>query len=76
MTVNQLRHLLEDLPQDAIVTHLWDGEARTEIQLVWLARDGSVVTSDYYEACYSDGTRPLGAPTAKEDLYWRTKEEQ
>lgn len=37
MKVNELITALQSMPQDAKVRHLWDGEARTEINLVWLA---------------------------------------
>lgn len=60
------------MPQDAEVLHLWDGEARTGVEFVWMSRDGNVITSDYGMVCYSTETRPPSAPTDDEDKYWRT----
>lgn len=72
MKVKELIKALQAMPPDADVTHLWDGEARTGIEHVWLARDGFVVTADFGMVCYSNGTRPENAPTAKEDSYWES----
>jgi hypothetical protein len=71
MKVKELIEALKAMPHDAEVTHLWDGEARTSINLVWLSRTGFVVTSDFSEVCYSNDTRPEYAPTQKESLYWQ-----
>ena len=38
------------MPQDAPVWHVWDDEARTEIQYVWETNDGRVLTSDAGES--------------------------
>ena len=75
MKVSALIEALQALPPEADVWHLWDGSARTEIQLVWLARDGNVITSDYEEVCYSDHTRPVDAPSREQEPYWRTAAE-
>lgn len=72
MKVKELIAALSEMPPEAEVVHLWDGEPRTEIQLVWLSRAGFVVTSDYDEICYSNDTRPATAPTQQENRYWRT----
>ena len=72
MKVGKLIELLQTMPQDAEVLHLWDGEPRTGIEHVWLARDGSVVTADNRMVCYSTESRPADAPTEKEDRYWHT----
>ena len=72
MKVEQLIKALEAMPKDAEVYHLWDGEARTGINHVWLARGGDVVTADYGMACYSEETRPADAPTQKQDPYWKS----
>ena len=70
MKVKELIEKLNWLPQDVDVCHLWDGEPRTEINLVWLSKGGYVVTSDYDQACYSNDARPLNAPTEEEDYHW------
>ena len=72
MKTKELIAALETMPPDANVTHLWDGEARTSIEHVWLSRGGYVVTADCEMSCYSDDTRPLTAPTEDEDPVWRT----
>lgn len=74
MKVKELIKELETMPQDAEVWHLWDGEARTEINVVWLARDGNVITADYDYVCYPTETRPIDAPTEYEEEFWRTKQ--
>jgi hypothetical protein len=72
MTVKELIAELNKMPQDMKVFHLWDGEPRTAINLVWEARGGFVMTSDFGESCYSDKARPKDAPTEEEDRYWET----
>lgn len=72
MTVTELIEVLRGMPPDADVKHLWDGEPRSTIEHVWLAKGRSVVTSDYGEICYSDEGRPIGAPDPDELPYWRS----
>ncbi len=73
MKVKELIKELQKMPQHADVKHVWDGEARTEIELIWLARDGFVATSDYDQIVYSNGSRPENAPTERQRMYWRTR---
>ena len=75
MKASQLIAALQAMPQDAEVLHLWDGEARTGVEFVWLSRDGRVITADYGMVCFSTETRPPDAPTKEEDRYWRTRED-
>jgi hypothetical protein len=70
MKVSELIEALRTMPADADVLHLWDGEARTGIEHVWLSRDGNVITADDGMVCYSTGTRPVTAPTSDENKYW------
>ena len=63
---------LQKMPQDARVLHLWDGAPRTDIQIVYLAKNGDVITSDYGMVCYSDEDRPVDSPDEKEDRFWQT----
>lgn len=72
MKVSKLIECLQKMPPDAEVWHLWDGELRTEIQHVWLSRDGVVGTADYDQVLYTGDARPSDAPDAKEDPYWST----
>lgn len=73
MKVKELIKKLETMPQDAEVFHLWDGEPRTKIVHVWLSKNGNVITSDSGEVCYSTESRPIDAPSEKENPYWYTK---
>ena len=76
MKVSRFVELLKAMPQDAYVFCLWDGGAGTEIQNVWLSRDGRVITSDYSEPCYYTRDRPIEAPTQEEDAVWETPSER
>jgi len=69
----QLIEILQAMPQDAEVLHLWDGKARTTIEVVWLSRDGRIITADKGMICYDTETRPPDAPTKEEDRYWQTE---
>lgn len=72
MKVKDLITALEKMPQDAEVMHLWDGDARTTIEMAYLSKNGTVVTADFGMVCYSSDTRPMDAPTSEEDRYWET----
>ena len=72
MKVKDLIKELEKMPQDAEVMHLWDGEARTAIEVVYESKNGTVITSDFQQVCYSSSTRPIDAPTKEEERYWET----
>lgn len=72
MKVRELIEALKAMPEDAEVLHLWDGEARTRIEHVWLDRVGAVITADDAMTCYSTDTRPIDAPTSEDDPYWAT----
>lgn len=73
MTVKELIKQLEKMPQDARVYHLWDGEPRTAINVVYEAKAGKVITADYNQVCYSDNARPKNAPNNKINKYWITE---
>lgn len=70
MRVKELITELEKMPMDAEVLHVWDGEARTGIEFVWLAESGYVITADFGELVYSVKSRPPSAD--KNDRYWVT----
>ena len=70
MNVRQLIEELGKMPPSAEVLHLWDGVARTNIEHVWLARTGIVVTADFDEVSYMEGDRPKSVPEGL--AYWRT----
>lgn len=73
MTAEQLIEVLKTMPKDAQVWHLWDGELRTKVEVVYLSRSGKVVTADYDEVCYTGKSRPLDAPDESENKYWSTE---
>ena len=70
--VKQLREQLSDFPDDAQVRYIYDGAARGEAIITWLAKGGFVVISDGQEMVYSDRDRPLGAPTVEQERHWST----
>jgi hypothetical protein len=72
MKVAKLIECLQAMPANADVFQLWDGELRTAIEHVWLAKDGSVGTGDFDQVLYTGDSRPVGAPTSEQDPYWRT----
>ena len=72
MTNKELIVLLQQLPPDAKVMHLWDGAARTEINHVWLSRSGDVITADNNMVCYNTSERPEDAPSVEQVRYWYT----
>ena len=76
MKVRELREKLKSMPQDAEVVHIWDGAARTYIEVVYLANNGDVATADFRQVVYEDEDRPIGAPTTKDVLHWRTPSKQ
>ncbi len=73
MKVSELIEQLKGMPQDAKVSHVWDGASRTLIEHVWLARSGEVCTADGGMVVYSDEDRSETAPTSKEKPYWKTQ---
>ena len=75
MLVKDLIAELQKMPQDAKVSHLWDGSARTNIEHIWLSKSGEVVTSDFDMVCYDDADRPASAPTRVEQHYWYSPED-
>jgi hypothetical protein len=72
MTTRELIKKLQSMPPGAPVLHVWDGEPRTEIEHVWLSRNGDVMTAADNEVVYSTDARPTSAPTKEEDSYWCT----
>lgn len=76
MNVRDLIARLLEMPQDAEVFHLWDGEPRTKIEVVWFAPSGKVITSDVDEPCYSPQNRPAGYQDENLDYVWTTGQRQ
>ncbi|MBE7649145.1 hypothetical protein [Tenacibaculum finnmarkense] len=73
MTVKDLIEKLKELPQDARVFHLWDGEPRTAINVVYETKNGAVMTADYEQVCYSSSARPKEAPDSEKNSCWETE---
>jgi hypothetical protein len=61
MKVKDLIEKLQALPPDADVYHIWDGEPRTAIEVVYLSKSGDVMTADYGEMVYTELARPIGS---------------
>ena len=75
MKVKELIEKLKELPQDARVFHLWDGEPRTAINVVYETKNGAVMTADFSQVCYLSSARPKDAPNRDEEEYWETKKD-
>lgn len=69
MNVKELRKELANLPDEAVVFCIWDGEPRSLITNVWLSRDGRAMLCSSYAVVYSSEARPVWAP-GDEDRYW------
>ena len=72
MIVSKLIEKLKKMPQDVEVGHVWDGGVGSQINFVWLAKNGEVVTADYGHNVYDADDRPINAPNEEKDLYWKT----
>ncbi|HYG84510.1 MAG TPA: hypothetical protein VD907_06580 [Verrucomicrobiae bacterium] len=76
MKVSELIKELKKLPQDKEVGLLYDGEVRLNAGVVYESNGGKIVIADCNEVVYSDLSRPIGAPSAKDRSYWYTPPEQ
>lgn len=74
MNVARLIGILRLLPPEATVVRLYDGAARGEIDVVYLARSGKVIVAPFGEPAYDDEDRPTTAPTEAQESYWHTPE--
>lgn len=72
MNVKELIEALERLPSNARVLQLFDGEPRADVNIAYKARNGCVILSDCREVCYQTEYRPLNAPSAEINKYWKT----
>lgn len=71
MKVKEIIKILETMPQEAEMGHLWDGAVRSHIDTVYLAKSGVVVGAPKGEPAYYDEDRPKDAPSEKQDGYWK-----
>ena len=75
MKVRDLITALKAMPMDAEVAHVWDGEPRTHINVVWLTPDGRVLTADYGELVYGPQNWPGNVDAAaliEDHRSWQT----
>ena len=72
MIVKDLISILKEMPQDAEVSHIWDGGPRTDINHVWASRNGEVMTADTDEVCYDEKWWPVDAKATPPSRYWNT----
>jgi hypothetical protein len=75
MSVHELIKRLGAMPRNADVVVVWDGAARSDVNLVWLSQDGEVVLCEYEEPVYYSGDRPVGAPSSAQEPYWTSEPE-
>lgn len=73
-TVGQLIMVLQKMPMGALVSFNWDGDARSDLDNLWLSSEGIVVMNSQHEPTYSYESRPVGAPTEEEDPHWKSGE--
>ena len=71
MKISEIISILNTMPQDKKLWHVCDGNARTTIDGIYLARNGEVVSFPEHERVYDEEFRPADAPGDKEDPYWR-----
>lgn len=70
MKVNQLIEILKTMPPEAKVFHIWDGEPRTEINIVYLSKAGHVMTIDNHQPIYSKMALPEDIDSESNKTYY------
>lgn len=70
MKVCELIDVLQQLPDDAQVSVVYEGCARMDIGNAWLANSGKVVIAGEHAPIYYDEDRPKGAPSEEEISEW------
>jgi hypothetical protein len=70
VTVGELIEALSALEQDAQVKYAWDGAARSNVEMAWLAKGGYVVLAGHGDDIYYTEDRPADAPTEDESPIW------
>lgn len=76
MTVGELIAQLMKLPQDQDVKMLWDGAARSDVEIVYVAKGRYIVLAPLDEPCYNDDDRPEDAPLSTDNRHWYIGEKQ
>lgn len=72
MRVMQAIEQLKKMPPHAEIFHIWDGEARTAIEHIYVSKGGDVMTADEDMNVYTDSSRPVDAPSSIDKPYWKT----
>lgn len=76
MTVQQLIDKLKDLPSDAHVMCIWDGEPRTSIDVCYLSKSGHVMLCDDSSYTYSYSATPLYSDTQSDKIVFDLPEKE
>lgn len=76
MTVKKMLQILNKMPQDFEIWHVWDGAARGTVDSVWQTPDNRVIVSHSEEPIYYSEDRPFCAPTVEEDKCWSPGDEE
>ncbi len=71
MKVSELILKLQEMPAGAEVSFCYDGELRGDIHFVFQTKNGRVAIADEGEYLYSNGSRPIDAPTEAEERYFQ-----
>jgi len=70
MTVRKLILNLLLMPFKAKVRMIWDSDSRSDVDYIWIDRNGVVQLCDDYESHIPDEQRPSWAPTEDENFNW------
>lgn len=73
MIVKELIKELLNMPPEAKVKIIYDGEPRLDCSIVYLARNSKVMLTDYNENVYSIKSRPI---TAHSKDIWTTPDNE
>ena len=63
MNVRELRKALRGMPGGAEVRSLWDGATRSDVDRVWLSKEGVVVLTSAYEMPMYERDQAVGEVT-------------
>lgn len=74
MKVKDVIKFLSTVDQEKEVWHVWDGQPRSKIEAMWVARNGNIISGPLDECVYSEEYRPNSAPFEKEDGHWEPRD--
>ncbi len=73
MNNQDLIERLKALPPTASVCHLFDGFADATVDVVYMAKNGTIVLASFNEGIDADCYRPVDAPLFTPEVpFWRT----